>query len=278
MSDKVSGVTPPRSHGEVLFSIEQMCATIAYNQGATVASIQKIADKRTPDEVEKMLCSIEQLCTTIVKVTCEQPDREPIELVTKSKLIEFKDLTKVAASAKVGSTIDGETFGCRNFICYARCDRDSIISFEIGESTADWYPLEDREHSDVKPEHDNGTVGTSAVEITPTGKLQSVLIHNTHAANVLSVSFDDGDTWTAIDPDQSLSMPCDAYSYQLKGSAAGTNYEAIHVYYLMGWKVKGGVKKVFEFSAPAARYIRAVVENLSTTEVLSAEISVKAIN
>ena len=271
MSDEDIGASPPRGVGEVLLSIESICSAIVRKQ--------EIAEQENDrSEIEKALASVEQLCATVVNVTCNPPEQGPVELATKSKLIEFKDLTKVAAGATVDSTIHGEPFGCRNFVCYARCDRDAIIKFELGESPMEWYPLEDREHSDVKPEHANGTVGTSAVTITPAAQLQSAMIHNTHLANQLYASFDDGDSWTTIEPEQSLSMPCDAYSYQLKGSAAGTTYESVHVYYLWGWRIKGGAKKVFEFRAPAAKFIRTVVENLSTSDVLNAEISIKAID
>ena len=71
MSGNTGDIKPTRDVGEVLSSIESLCATITKKQ--------ELTDQINKSEIKKTLLSVEQLCATVVNVTCEQPDTEPIE-------------------------------------------------------------------------------------------------------------------------------------------------------------------------------------------------------
>ena len=77
---------------------------------------------------------------------------------------------------------------------------------------------------------DNGTVGAApATTITATVnfKFKSLFVRDTHAGNNLLISFDGGTKWTTIYPGEGLNFPLNQTSVQVKGSAAGTTWEAV---------------------------------------------------
>lgn len=84
------------------------------------------------------------------------------------------------------------------------------------------------------PIHLEGKVGTTATEIVEgTQPFSSILIHNTHASNILYVSFD-GTLFKKIEAGSliELSSPTDqskikSPEFKLKASAADTTYEII---------------------------------------------------
>jgi hypothetical protein len=83
-----------------------------------------------------------------------------------------------------------------------------------------------------KPEHHNGTVGTSKAEVTPTAsdaKIMSLLIQNTHASNTLQVSFDVSTNWFTIAAGKSLGIGADITSFWVVGSGSGTTYESLMI-------------------------------------------------
>ena len=186
----------------------------------------------------------------------------------------FTGLDAIAAGATTASTNHTQILGYNEFALYCKGDKDFIAYIDVSEDHTNWYRLRSKEWSDVLSEHSNGSVGTAAATITPTDMLQSALIHNTHISQTMYASFDDGTTWTAIDPDQSLSLPDNSYDYKVKGSAAGTTYEIIDVYYLWGKMMKANVNAVFKFDAQSARYMRVQIKNLGAT-ALDADITVK---
>lgn len=196
----------------------------------------------------------------------------PAPPITK---FDFTGLDTIAIGATTASTNRLHALGYTHFMLYCSCNEDAIVYIETSEDHSTWYPLRDKDWSDVLVEHVNDAVGGAAATITPSGQLQSALIHNTHAANTLYVSFDGGTTWKAISKDQSLSVPDNSYSYQVKGSAAGTTYEILNIYYIWGRMVKASANAVYEFYAPGARYIRVKVENLGSG-ALNADIDIKA--
>jgi hypothetical protein len=198
---------------------------------------------------------------------------KPAPPITK---IDFAGLGAIAAGATTAGTNRLHALGYNNFMLYCECNKDAIVYIDASEDHTTWYPIRDKDWSDVLVEHVNDTVGGAAATITPSGQLQSALIHNTHAANTLYVSFDGGTTWKAVSKDQSLSVPDNSYDYQVKGSAAGTTYEILNLYYIWGRMVKASTNAVYEFHAPGARYIRVRVKNLDGAAALDADISIKA--
>jgi len=79
------------------------------------------------------------------------------------------------------------------------------------------------------PEHHNGTVGTSASDITFGGTTSNINIHNTHGSNDLLISFDSGSTWYTMEAGSYWNLNASVASLQIKGSTAGTTYEMVAV-------------------------------------------------
>lgn len=78
-------------------------------------------------------------------------------------------------------------------------------------------------------EHDNASVGTSAVTRTPTVPTNFILITNTHASQDILISFDSGVTFYTIKAGVSISLDVNGLiSYDIKGSGASTTFEAIY--------------------------------------------------
>lgn len=82
------------------------------------------------------------------------------------------------------------------------------------------------------PLHVNGTVGTSADTITVAMNSESkittrVYIRNTHGTNTLEVILDGSASGFVLQPSEILDIPVSVGSFDVKGSAAGTTYEAI---------------------------------------------------
>lgn len=169
-----------------------------------------------------------------------------------------------------------QTLGYNNFLLNAKCTRDANVFLQFSEDHTSWYTLRDKDWSDMLVEHVNGTVGAGGALISPSGQLQSVLIYNTHAINTLNVSFDNGLVWKAIPPNRHISVPTNAYSYQVKGSADGTTYEATNEYYLYGTAIKANENLTHRFYAGGMRYVRVVVQNNNTLLSLAANIDIKA--
>jgi hypothetical protein len=168
-----------------------------------------------------------------------------------------------------------QTLGYNDFLLYARCNRDASVFLQFSEDHSTWYTLRDKNWSDVLVEHVNDTVGGAAATITPSGQLQSALIYNTHAANTLYASFDDGATWKTIPTNRHISVPTNAYSYQVKGSAGGTTYEATNEYYLYGAVIKADVNLTKHFYAMGMKYVRVVVQNHNALLALAANVDIK---
>ncbi len=81
-----------------------------------------------------------------------------------------------------------------------------------------------------KPQHLNGSVGTSAIIIDFTFYADQFIIYNSHASQSLSVSFDDGTTWFTLVARGSLSFKnVAAKNIQLKGSNTNTTYEILYL-------------------------------------------------
>lgn len=87
----------------------------------------------------------------------------------------------------------------------------------------------------IIPRHENNMVGTSPQD-TINGELYAFSIHNTHAANILYISFDGGTTYKQIASEAvySLSGPNNIpITYidkiKLKASAANTTYEIVYL-------------------------------------------------
>jgi hypothetical protein len=188
----------------------------------------------------------------------------------------FTGLDAIASGVTSSSTNHAHILGYDNFMLYCKGDKDFIVYIDVSEDHNTWYRARDKFWSDVLAEHVNATLGAGADTITPSGMLQSALIHNTHAANTLSVSFDGGVTSKAIDPGKSLSIPDNSYSYQVSG-AAGTTYEIVNLYYTWGKMVKANTNAVYKFAAQGSRYLRVQVKNLDGAAALDADISIKAV-
>jgi len=80
------------------------------------------------------------------------------------------------------------------------------------------------------PQHFNGTVGTSAATITPTSTTTSIMVFNpssNSAGVILSVSFDSGTTFFDIERRGILAIDAEVASFQIKASAASSNYQII---------------------------------------------------
>ena len=189
----------------------------------------------------------------------------------------FTGLDAIAAGATTTSTNKAAILGYNEFALYCKGDQDFIVYIDVSEDHSTWYRLRSKDWSDVLSEHSNGSVDTVAVTITPSDMLQSSLIHNTHTSQTLSASFDGGTTYTTIDPDQSLSIHDNSYSFMVKGSAAATTYEILNVYYLWGKIMKANSNAVFKFDAQSPRYLRVQVENLGAT-ALDADITLKVMD
>lgn len=167
-----------------------------------------------------------------------------------------------------------QVLGYNHFLLNTKCDRDAQVYIQLSEDHVNWYTLRDKNTSAVLAEHANGTLAGAAVTITPSGQLKSALLQNTHTVNTLSVSFD-GVAWKAISPMRSLSVPTNAYSYQING-ATGTTYEIINNYFLYGFMAKANVNMTQKFYAGGSRYIRVLVQNLDAANALAANVDIKA--
>lgn len=187
----------------------------------------------------------------------------------------FTGLDAIAAGVTTASSNKAAILGYNEFALYCKGDKDFIVYIDTSEDHSTWYRLRDKSWSDCLVEHSNGSAGVADVTITPTSMLQSALIHNTHISQTLSVSFDGGSTYTVLDPDQSLSLPDNSYSFIVKGSAAATTYEILNVYYLWGKMMKANSNAVFKFDAQSPRYLRVQVKNLDGAAALDADITLK---
>lgn len=201
----------------------------------------------------------------------------PVRPAPPVLLLAFTGLDAIASGATTASTNHAHALGYTEFLLYCKGDRDSRVYVEVSEDHSTWYRLRDKDWSDVLAEHSNGNAGLvgAPTTITPTEMLQSCLIHNTHAAQTLHVSFDGGTTYKTLDPDQSVSVPDNSYSYQIYGSAANTSYEIINMYYIWGKMVKANTNAVYKLNTQGASYLRVQVENLDGALALDADISIK---
>ena len=168
-----------------------------------------------------------------------------------------------------------QTLGYKSFMLNAKCDRDAQMFLQFSEDHAIWYTLRDQITSEILQEHSNGTVGTAAATITSLGQMHSTRVQNTHSINDLLISFD-GATWKTIPSERSLSIPTNAYSFQIKGSAAGTTYEVLNHYYLYGYAIKSNSNISKKFNPAGLRYVRVLVHNMDAANALSGQIDIKA--
>lgn len=168
-----------------------------------------------------------------------------------------------------------QTLGYNRFMLNAKCDRDAQVFLQFSEDHATWYTFRDPATSEILQEHSNGTVGTAAATITALGQMHSTRVMNTHAINNILISFD-GASWKTVDPGRSLSVPTNAYSFQIKGSAAATTYEILNHYYLYGNMVKANSNFIQKFYPDGLRYVRVLVQNLDSANALAANIDIKA--
>ena len=76
-------------------------------------------------------------------------------------------------------------------------------------------------------DHYNDNVGVVAATIDLTATNVALLIENTHAAQNLLVSFDEGTTFKIIEPGDMLSVDTSVSSFDIKGSGAATTYEIL---------------------------------------------------
>lgn len=168
-----------------------------------------------------------------------------------------------------------QTLGYNRFMLNAECNRDTQVFIQFSEDHSTWHTMHDAAITDVIQEHANATIGIVAATITPSGQLRYAHIHNTHASNNVLVSFD-GTNWKTIPPGKTLSTPTNAYTYQIKGNAAGTTYEALNDCYLHGCMIKANsnMSKQFKFAGP--RYIRVLVQNMDSVNALTANIDISA--
>ena len=80
------------------------------------------------------------------------------------------------------------------------------------------------------PQHFNGTVGTSAIDITPDGYSSQILIKNPKSndcACELQVSFNGGTDFFTIERRASLCIDTEVNSFKLKANQAGCSYEIL---------------------------------------------------
>lgn len=168
-----------------------------------------------------------------------------------------------------------QTLGYNHFLLNARCDRDAQVFIQFSEDHSTWYTLRDQATSDILQEHSNGTVGTVAATVTALGQLHSTRVQNTHAINDILISFD-GAAWKTIPPEKWLSVPTNAYTFQIKGSAAGTTYEILNDYYLYGYLIKANSYLSEKFKPGGLKYVRVLVQNLDASNALAANIDIKA--
>jgi len=80
------------------------------------------------------------------------------------------------------------------------------------------------------PEHSNGTADTNKVKITPTyatNQIFALLVQNTHASQILYISFDESTNWFTITAGKSLSISANINHFWIKANGAGTTYEII---------------------------------------------------
>lgn len=201
----------------------------------------------------------------------------PVHPAPPVSLLPFTGLDAIAHGDTTASTNHAQVLGYTDFLLYCKGNRDFKIYVDVSEDHSTWYRLRDMDWSDVLAEHSNGDAGLvgAPTAITPTDMLQSCLIHNTHASQTLYVSFDGETTYQTLDPDQSISVPDNSYSYQIYGSAANTSYEIINVYYIWGKMEKANTNTVYKLNTQGARYLRVQVENLDGTLTLDADISIK---
>ncbi|MCD6163573.1 MAG: hypothetical protein J7K40_14325 [candidate division Zixibacteria bacterium] len=199
----------------------------------------------------------------------------PVHPVPPVSLLAFTGLDSIAAGATVASTNHLHALGYNEFMLYCKGDRDFRVFVDASEDHSTWCRYQSKDWSDLLAEHSNGNAGVAPTEITVSEMLQSCLVHNTHASQTLSVSFDGGTAWTTFNPDQSISVPDNSYSFHVKGSAANTSYEIINVYYIWGKMVKANTNAVYKLNAQGTRYLRVQVENLDGALALNADISIK---
>ena len=84
----------------------------------------------------------------------------------------------------------------------------------------------------AQPIHANGSVGTTpaVVNVLLNGEKElstSVTIRNTHGSQDILVNFDGGSDFYTIPFGESEKFNVSVFSFQIKGSAAATTYEAI---------------------------------------------------
>ena len=168
-----------------------------------------------------------------------------------------------------------QTLGYKNFLLNAKCDRDARVFIQFSEDHNTWYTLRDPATSERLQEHSNSTVGTVAATITALGQLHSTRVQNTHSINDILISFD-GATWKTISSGKWLSVPTNAYSFQIKGSAAGTTYEILNRYYLYGYAIKANSNISKKFNPAGLQYVRVLVQNMDAANALSGQIDIKA--
>jgi hypothetical protein len=78
------------------------------------------------------------------------------------------------------------------------------------------------------PQHFNGTVSVSPIDITPAFTTASLLLRNMDTANKkLQVSFDSGASYFDIDKDGVLAIEAEVNSFKIKGSAAHVDYQIL---------------------------------------------------
>jgi len=201
----------------------------------------------------------------------------PLHPTPSAPLVLFTGLDAIGSGVTTVATNRAHILGYTEFALYCKGDKDFIVYIDVSEDDTNWYRLRSKDWSDVLSEHSNGTVGVAAAEITVSDMLHSCLVHNTHATQTLSVSFDGTATYIALDPGQSISVPDNSYSFHVLGSAANTSYEIINTYYLWGKMVKANANAVFKFDAQSASYLRVQVKNLDDALALDADITLKAI-
>lgn len=81
-----------------------------------------------------------------------------------------------------------------------------------------------------QPEHFNGIVGVTPIDITPIVKSTAILIHNPRGNgnnDLLQASFDGGSTYFDIERRGRLEIETEVTTFKLKSNNAGTEYQIL---------------------------------------------------
>lgn len=123
-------------------------------------------------------------------------------------------------------------------IANGKGDTQSSTDFIYHAEVTDGYELRVTMNADSSsisvekgtPQHFNGTVGTTAITITPASTTTSILVDNPNsnlANRTLQVSFDGGTNFFTIIRGAALAIDTEVSSFLIKASVTGTSYQIL---------------------------------------------------